>query len=56
MARWRVHILGKRAEYLGVVSAPNQQAATVEAIKLFHIPKALEFKLAVSKLDERERV
>jgi hypothetical protein len=41
MARWRVYIIkGKRAEYLGVVSAPNESAALAAAIKLFRIPPA----------------
>jgi hypothetical protein len=35
MARWSVHMIRNRAEYLGVVTAPDEKRALAKAIKFF---------------------
>jgi hypothetical protein len=49
MARWRVDILRKRSDHLGMVEADTEKEAIEKAIKLFNIGPELEFKITVQK-------
>ena len=42
MARWRVDILRKRSDHLGMVEADTEKEAIEKAIKLFNIGPDLE--------------
>jgi len=55
MPRWRVVIIRRRAEHLGVVEAANDQDAIRKAIKQFDVPPALQNRLTVSKQRGREK-
>jgi hypothetical protein len=50
MPRWRVDILPKKGERLGIVL----HEALTKAVALFHIQPALRNKLAITKLHEPE--
>jgi hypothetical protein len=52
MPRWRVDIIRKRAEHLGIVTAPNAQEALARAVSLFQIKPARHNKLMITKIDE----
>jgi hypothetical protein len=52
MSRWRVDIIRKRAEHLGIVTAPNAQEALARAASLFRIKPARYDKLMITKIDE----
>jgi hypothetical protein len=52
MARWRVDILRKKTEHLGIVTAPNAQEALKSASSLFRIEPARYDKLMITKIDE----
>ena len=54
MPGWRVDILPKKGERLGIVDAPNLHEALTKAMALFHIQPALRNKLAITKLHEPE--
>jgi hypothetical protein len=55
MPRWRVDILRKHAEHLGIVTAPNAQEALNRAASLFQIEPSRFNKLMIRKIEERER-
>jgi hypothetical protein len=52
MPRWRVDILRKKAEHLGIVRAPNAQEALARAASL--IDPARYNKLMITKIDEHD--
>jgi hypothetical protein len=52
MPRWRVDVLRKRAEHLGIVTAPNAQEALIRAASLFRIEPAKYSKLMITKIEE----
>ena len=54
MPRWRVDILLKKAEHLGIVTAPNAQEALARAASLFRIDPARYNKLMITKIDDHD--
>ena len=54
MPRWRVDILRKKTEHLGIVTAPNAHDALNRAASLFRIEPAEYSKLMISKIEEHE--
>jgi hypothetical protein len=52
MPRWRVDIVRKNAEHLGIVTAPNAQEALHRAAKLFRLRPDLHSKLIITKVGE----
>jgi hypothetical protein len=50
MPRWRVDILRKEAEHVGVVEAPSAREALLQAVKVFSIPAALQDRVVVEKV------
>jgi hypothetical protein len=54
MPRWRIDILRKHAEHLGIVNAPSAQEALLRAASLFRIEPARHNKLMITKVEERE--
>jgi hypothetical protein len=54
MPRWRVDILRKKAEHLGIVTAPNAQEALNRAMSLFRIHPPQYSKLMITKIEEYE--
>ena len=54
MARWRVDIIRKKTEHLGIVTAPNAQEALHRAASLFRIEPSHFAKLMITKIEERE--
>ena len=54
MPRWRVDILRKKAEHLGIVTAPNAQEALARAASLFRIDPARYNKLMITKIDDHD--
>jgi hypothetical protein len=54
MAKWRVDILRKHAEHLGIITAPNAEEALNRAALLFRIEPARQNKLMITKIEERK--
>jgi hypothetical protein len=54
MPCWRVDILRKHAEHLGIVNAPNAQEALNRAVSLFRINPDRHNKLTIMKVEDRE--
>ena len=54
MPRWRVDIVRKKAEHLGIITAPNAQEALNRASSLFRIEPAKYSKLMITKTEEPE--
>ena len=52
MHRWRVDIIRKKTEHLGIVTAPNAQEALTRAASLFGIEPTRYNKLMITKIDE----
>jgi hypothetical protein len=52
MPRWRVDILRKKAEHLGIVTAPNAMEALSRAATLYRIDPSRYGKLMITKVDE----
>jgi hypothetical protein len=52
--RWSADLIRIRTQHLGVVEAPNEQAAIKKAAKLFGIGRERQYRISVRKLDERE--
>jgi hypothetical protein len=52
MPRWRVDIVRKHAEHLGIVTAPNAQEALHRAASLFRIKPDQYRKLIITKVEE----
>jgi hypothetical protein len=51
MARWSVHVIGgKRTEFLGYVTALNENAALAEAINVFQVPSDWQTRVIVARL------
>ena len=54
MPRWSVHVIGgKRTEYLGEVTAPNERKALAEEIKVFEVPADWRTRVIVAPVEER---
>jgi hypothetical protein len=53
MARWRVDYLGKKGSHLGTVEAPDEKAAIEQAAEQFNITPARRFKIAVTKISDK---
>ena len=54
MARWRVDIIRRKTEHLGIVTAPNAQEALNRAASLFRVEPSRYNKLMIKKIEERE--
>jgi predicted metal-dependent phosphoesterase TrpH len=54
MPRWRVDIVRKHAEHLGIVTAPNAQEALHRAASLFRIKPDHYSKFIITKIEEYE--
>ena len=54
MPRWRVDIIRKKAEHLGVVDAPNEKAAIEKAAALFNIPPERRNRIVVARISKRD--
>ena len=54
MPRWRVDIVRKHAEHLGIVTAPNAQEALHRAASLFRINPDRYGKLIITKIEKYE--
>jgi hypothetical protein len=53
MFRWRISIFGKTpARSLGTILAPGEAIARIKAIEYFHVEPALQFRVAVARLDK----
>ena len=52
MPRWRVDIVRKKTEHLGIVTAPNAQEALTRAASLFRIEPTHYSKLMITKIHE----
>ncbi len=55
MARWRVDIIGKYPQYMGMVEADDARSALQEAIKLLNIRPALRSKIVVTNVTSAPR-
>jgi hypothetical protein len=53
MPRWSVDLIRKRAEHLGTVEAPNEQAAIKKAAEMFDIPPERQNRISVRKLESK---
>jgi hypothetical protein len=52
MARWSVQIIGgKRTEFLGYVTAPDERKAVAEAIKVFEVPTDWHTRVIVVRMN-----
>jgi hypothetical protein len=52
MPRWCVQIFGgNRTEFLGSVTAANEQKVPAEAVKIFQIPADWQTRVTVSRLN-----
>jgi 1,2-phenylacetyl-CoA epoxidase PaaB subunit len=55
MAWWQIHIIRRsRAEYLGVINAPDERQALIKAIEAFHVRPESRKRLAVTRLNDRD--
>jgi hypothetical protein len=54
MPRWSVDIIRKRAEHLGEVDAPDEQAAITRAVEVFDIPVERHNRISVRKIGKGE--
>ena len=54
MPRWRVDIIRKKAEHLGIVTAHNAQQALHRAASLFQIEPDQYSKFVITKIEEYE--
>jgi hypothetical protein len=54
MPRWRIDIVRKHAEHLGIVTAPNAKEALNRAASLFRIKPDQYSKLIITKIEEYE--
>jgi len=55
MHRWSVDIIRKRAEHLGEVDAPDEQAAIKRAAEVFDIPVERQNRISVRKIGKGEK-
>jgi hypothetical protein len=55
MPRWSVDIIRKRAEHLGEVDAPDEQAAIKRAAEVFNIPVERQNRISVRKISKSEK-
>jgi hypothetical protein len=54
MARWQVTLLRKKGQTLGVIEAPDERSAILEAAKLYEIEPELRFKIAVTLVEAKK--
>ena len=54
MPRWRVDIIRKRAEHLGIVEAATEKEAIEQAAKLFNIPPERKNRIVVDRISKRD--
>jgi hypothetical protein len=55
MITWRVEVIkGRKIERLGVIEAPDQRNAYLQAIKTFDVPIERQNRLFVAKLSDRD--
>jgi len=54
-APWSVDIIRKRAEHLGEVDAPDEQAAIKRAAEVFGIPPERQNRISVRRLGKGEK-
>ena len=54
-ARWSVDIIRKRAEHMGEVDAPDEQAAIKRAAEVFDIPPERQNRISVRKISKGEK-
>ena len=52
MPRWRVDIVRKKVEHLGIVTAPNAHEALNRAASFFRIEPIQHSKLMITKIEE----
>jgi hypothetical protein len=50
---WRVSIMGQRSEYLGIVEAPDRQAAEIIAVRQFKLTDEQRRRWSPSARTER---
>jgi hypothetical protein len=55
MPRWRVDIIRRKTEHLGIVTAPNAQEALHRAASLFRIEPDQHSKLMIRKIEEQRQ-
>jgi hypothetical protein len=53
MPRWEVTLIGKKGHRYGTVEAKDEREAVAKAAAEFEIPLALRFKIAVTKLADK---
>ncbi|MGB8609895.1 hypothetical protein [Bradyrhizobium sp.] len=53
MARWRVDLIRARAEHPGTVTANSEKEAIAAAIERFEIEPARQYRVAVTKISDR---
>jgi hypothetical protein len=54
MPRWRVDIIRKRAEHLGIVEAATEKEAIEKAAERFEIPPERRNRIAVQKISKNK--
>jgi hypothetical protein len=52
--RWSVSLIGKRAEELGTLEAPDELSAIARAIAEFNIPPELRNRIVVVKVEKQD--
>jgi hypothetical protein len=55
LPRWSVDIIRHRAEHLGEVDAPDEQAAIKRAAEVFDIPPERQNRISVRKIGKGEK-
>ena len=53
MLRWEVTLIGKKGHGYGTVEAKDGREATAKAAEEFEIPTALRFRIAVTRLADK---
>jgi hypothetical protein len=53
--RWSVDIIRKRAEHLGEVDAPDEEAAITRAAEVFDIPVERQNRISVRRIGKGEK-
>jgi hypothetical protein len=54
MARWSIDLIRKKMQHLGTIDAPTQKDAFEAAIKRFEIAPALQAKVTVTKISDKD--
>jgi hypothetical protein len=55
MPRWRIDLIGKTLQHLGIIEAESAEQAIDEAAKLFRIGPAVRDKLMATKVESPAR-